>query len=369
MISRCRSASTFGGVRRGFSLAELLVVIGIIALVLAMVVPTFSRSPALAKRAVCAANLRNLAVGFASVLAERQIRSDKIQGTAGASWTGTIFPYISYSNKALICPEADPHTEVARIRFTERYWSSQDWDFFGMDQSLPPFEGQPAPWNTADYVTYYDSGTVPTMWKLNEEDYVIWRANSDVGHNGMGRNKHLLPRYTPGENPNRYWILFEDQGGVWSSAEAFGHDYNDYAVHVTEQAVNTYTMSFYEFGSSDANNGIVADTGLDMWLQEGSGDKAGVGPFYFSDQATNYGKNRYDPPRGVHQILLLDYELLVCDPDAEGDSEEAFEKNVAPRHLGKCNVLYADQSVQVQSPEDITPRDTAKYELYWKHTP
>jgi len=341
---------------------------GIIALVLAIVVPTFSRSPALANRAVCAANLRNLAVGFATFQSET-MRGDWVQGELGSSWAGLIYPYISFSAQALICPEDEATNTPSPPRFTERYWSSQEWDFFSVDNSLPPFEGQVPPWNAADYLHYWNSGQVPTMWKLNEEDYVTWMQNSHAGHNIMDHNKDWLPKYTPGANPERYWVVFEDQGDSWSSADAFGHDYHDYSVHIVERAPLTYEITFYEFGSSDANHGVMTDKGMEMWMEEGSGDKAGVGPFYFGDPPTNYGKNRYDPPRGGHHILLLDYERLVCDPDAEPDSEEAFEKNVAPRHLGKCNVLYADQSVQVRFPEEITPRDATTYELYWKYPP
>jgi len=368
MISRCRSAWTFGGGRCGFSLAELLIVMGIIALMLAIVVPAFSRSSALAKRAVCASNLRNLAVGFATLRSEK-MRGDWLQGELGASWAGLIFPYISFSTHALICPEADATNTPSPPRFNKRYWGSIEWDFFAMDNSLPPFEGITAPWDTGDYVHYWDQGAVPTMWKLNEDDYVTWVQNSSAGWGVMHHNKDWLPKYTPGADSKRYWIVFEDEGGLWTSADGGGHDYRDYSVHIVEQGPFTYDISFYEFGSSDANHGVMTDGGMEMWMEEGSGDRAGVGPFYFSDPPTNYGKNRYDPPRGVHQILLLDYDVLVCDPDAEGDSEKAFEKNVAPRHLGKCNVLYVDESVQVQSPDEITPRDAAKYELYWKHTP
>ena len=56
--------------KRGFTLVELLVVIGIIAVLLSLLIPSLSRAREQAKRATCAANLHSVSQAFISYAAE-----------------------------------------------------------------------------------------------------------------------------------------------------------------------------------------------------------------------------------------------------------------------------------------------------------
>src|SRR3954466_5030347 len=57
---------------RAFTLVELLVVIGIIALLLAILLPALSRARESANRAVCLSNVRQVATAFISYTADNR---------------------------------------------------------------------------------------------------------------------------------------------------------------------------------------------------------------------------------------------------------------------------------------------------------
>jgi len=60
--------------RRGFTLIELLVVIAIIALLISILVPSLSSARASAKRAACAAHLRQIGIGLRSYIGDSRDR-------------------------------------------------------------------------------------------------------------------------------------------------------------------------------------------------------------------------------------------------------------------------------------------------------
>jgi len=91
--------------RKAFTLIELLTVIAIIALLAAILFPTFSRARENARGTSCSSNLRQLGLGL---IQYTQDYDEKLvpNGAAGLIWAEILQPYVK-SDQVLRCPSAD----------------------------------------------------------------------------------------------------------------------------------------------------------------------------------------------------------------------------------------------------------------------
>jgi prepilin-type N-terminal cleavage/methylation domain-containing protein len=103
--------------RRGFTLVELLVVIGIIALLIAILMPALQRARDQAMRTQCMSNVRQLTIGWLQYASENHFKimssntgdPDKYADWIGAGNTeaaitsGKLYPYIK-TTKVYHCP-------------------------------------------------------------------------------------------------------------------------------------------------------------------------------------------------------------------------------------------------------------------------
>lgn len=130
-----------GKYRRGFTLLELLVVIGIIALLAAILFPVFARARENARRASCQSNLKQLMLGvvqYTQDFDERFPLSVAGVGISRVQWPDLVMPYVK-STQIFFCPSHKttyPATPLAvaydyPITWTPLYisYGANDWVF------------------------------------------------------------------------------------------------------------------------------------------------------------------------------------------------------------------------------------------------
>jgi len=91
----------------GFTLIELLVVISVVALLMAVLLPTLSRARKQARTVACQAKLRQWGLVFSMYIddSDSQYPLEEIGWTTGV-WHRLLRPYCSDSNDMLLCPMA-----------------------------------------------------------------------------------------------------------------------------------------------------------------------------------------------------------------------------------------------------------------------
>jgi hypothetical protein len=346
-----------------------LIIMAVMVLLIAVAVPSYQRVMAMGRRALCHNNLRRLGEAYATKNAASLNLASRYVGILGTSWPGAMLVYSNYSEKILLCPESEATFQMTKPRFGQSDWYNMSWDFF----NFPPV------WEGQDFVDFYESGSMPSMWKINDEDYEVWRANREIGWGVMDNNKDFLPKYTPGEDPKSYWILLEDSPDEWTSPSAGGVDYVDCDIHIVEKSPGVFEMTIYDYGNSVAKHWVTmsedasdapphGEDGEDVrpgWVELPKDTEEGYGPFYYAGADTNYGMNAEKPHAGTQKILLLDYDEHMADPEAAPGTPEAFEDLVGARHLGRTSVLFASGGVETMAPNDFTPRQSAHYDRYW----
>ena len=135
---------------RGFTLVELLVVIGIIAVLVGILLPALNRAREQARQIKCAANLRSIAAGFASYLAENRQTYPQSSYYVGTKIAGTSqqpnTPVNGYLHWSAL---------IYRGNWADRnvYQSTSGWEMFQCPSinngGLPPANTYPANWDPA----------------------------------------------------------------------------------------------------------------------------------------------------------------------------------------------------------------------------
>jgi prepilin-type N-terminal cleavage/methylation domain-containing protein/prepilin-type processing-associated H-X9-DG protein len=122
--------------KRGFTLTELLVVIGLLSVMISLLFPVISKAQARARSVSCLSNLRQMAAAWTMYLAENKGRlPDYVQSTPTTPdiawrgyWLGILDDY-KVRGDSLLCPAADdpiPYNQINKGFGTAAYaWTGK----------------------------------------------------------------------------------------------------------------------------------------------------------------------------------------------------------------------------------------------------
>lgn len=341
--------------KRGFTLAELMVVISIIALLAAIILPFFAKAVAIQRRVNCANNLQKIGQAYSTRDASVRMlgRRDYVRAQG---WIKSLAEYAGDSGPLFQCPE-DPGAEtvdpmdVLKSIYIEVYTS-----------------GTPNRPGAYQWKVYIDeAGSSEWLWRLSTEQ---WEDLRDTPGHGVN---YTYTGYSPGSDSSRWWFVFEDQG--WKGGG--DKDYWDQMVEVRQ--TDTEMQLIPHKGAAGYNFSLCRDPNREVLSPDMKIDdlkQISVECSMASSYGMNSVSNRIDP--GTNRLLVLDYRESVAVGSQYAQSidrlrqldywEEANQPKGLPRfarHFEKCNVLFANGQVQLLAPSEINPNDLELVKKHW----
>lgn len=288
------------GRRYGFTLAELLVVVSIVALLTVLLTPQLLRAKRLARAAVCASNLRQLSQGFEGA---RNLPGG--MGSAGAA----------------------------------RYPAASDWP--GIPLNVLP---APEVYRCPEEETLSSS---PADYQVRSQEGFLIPLTA-----GVSGVDHCIQRPPPGGAPTVGWTYYGIEDLALDHSDK---DYNDEVIAILDGSPSK--LLIYSASTGYANDlcfqGTVVTLDGVLWHDL----RQFVGKWlYLSGGMTNYAINSEVARRSASSdVALLDYDALVAYPDRTGSGSMTSHLVKGARHNGQLNVMFDDGSVRRLGVSSLDP--------------
>lgn len=338
---------------RGFTLAELMIVVAIIALLVAVILPVFHGVYAHQRYTECTSNLRHLGVIYSNIFTTRQMKNERSVGSLGPGWPKQFQQYASGETKVFWCPGAE---------------GEGTWEKASLDQYYNEV------YIGANYqgAMSLSENTSPFVWRLSETQFKIFLSSP-----GHGKSYNYTG-YKPDSNPNVYYYLLEDN--AWRGGGDM--DFWDVNYRVETDGIN-YKLTV-EPGYTAYYHNLTLGTGPGKTiLIDGAQRKRGETVDIRGKGVASYGMNtvadQVSPGTGG-KILIMDFDLEIA-AGSQYDLTGQYVKQLAERwipdpnnpsngptfarHYKKANVLFTDGTVKLMSISDIHPSILANQIRYW----
>jgi prepilin-type N-terminal cleavage/methylation domain-containing protein/prepilin-type processing-associated H-X9-DG protein len=277
---------------RAFTLTELLIAVGIIALLLSLLIPMVGRARDHARMALCAANLNQISTSFTSWGYNRGL----ILPDAGG-WTGVVLSAASGVGEILYCPQG-PRPE-GRVLLEPPYPQFMTWtrSHGGGGQGSR------------------DNGN--NNWRVREEGYPSDQYTFRITYRPRQGNHYVddcVVRFTRIDSGTwRIEVLAENLAFITDMLLPTGERFNDI------RAGDVFIIS----GVQPTNYG-------------------------YNVMASRVGDRRSEAVLVMdHSKMIIDYMDLLDLP--------SLRTAAAPRHMGRMNVLLTDGSVRQLTVDQLDP--------------
>lgn len=328
-------------ISRGFTLAEMMVVVVILGLLVAIIAPYMSGVSSQARALLCKNNLNKINQAT-QAWASRKLSWDQ-HALAESGWTAVVQTETN-GTEVMRCPEGGILAEGQPI------------------ESLFVIRTSPTSSTGVPLVEIFQDGGFAAGYKLLKFSGTQFSRLRECGR--------ITPEpYVPDSNPNVYYWCYDD-GAVGSG----DYDFQDLTIRVTNNGGGTASMFAIadtggnpEVWSPDFAECFARTQDINQHHHSGKGTEWELS----TGGTTHYGMNiaTIDMRMG-NKIQAMDYlSAKACSTDnwdAPGWDEDEDGIPDFLRHNGKMNVSMVDGSVQTRNRWEVDPVDVDVERTLWQ---